>query len=208
MSGFCVDRGLTVHACQPYRARTKGKVESGVKYVKRNAIAGRHFADLEQLQAHLQDWMVKADTRCHGTTHRRPIDLFIEHEAQALRPLHSPCLAVVSQRLRRRVANDCYVDLDTIRYSVPAVLARENVEVQQTGSEVIVWYRGTEVARHLQGRVRHERVTNPSHFKGLIRAKAEVAAVDEGSPKSEQASSLTAYGRDLSYYADVMEASP
>ena len=64
------------------------------------------------------------------------------------------------------------------------------------------------MARHLQGRVRHERVTNPSHFKGLIRAEPVVTAVDEGTPKSEQASSLTAFGRDLSYYADVMEARP
>jgi transposase len=31
-------------ACQPYRARTKGKVECGVKYVKRNVLAGRRFA--------------------------------------------------------------------------------------------------------------------------------------------------------------------
>jgi transposase len=29
--------GFTPRACQPYRAKTKGKVESGVKYVKRNA---------------------------------------------------------------------------------------------------------------------------------------------------------------------------
>jgi transposase len=36
--------GFTPRACQPYRARTKGKVESGVKYVKRNALAGRRFA--------------------------------------------------------------------------------------------------------------------------------------------------------------------
>jgi transposase len=35
--------GFNPHACQPYRARTKGKVESGVKYVKRNALAGRRF---------------------------------------------------------------------------------------------------------------------------------------------------------------------
>ena len=35
--------GYTPRACQPYRARTKGKVESGVTYVKRNALAGRGF---------------------------------------------------------------------------------------------------------------------------------------------------------------------
>ena len=32
--------------CQPYRARTKGKTESGVGYVRRNALAGLAFARL------------------------------------------------------------------------------------------------------------------------------------------------------------------
>ena len=41
--------GFTPHACQPYHPRTKGKVESGVKYVKRNALAGRRFSSWEEL---------------------------------------------------------------------------------------------------------------------------------------------------------------
>ena len=41
---FCRDWDVQPRACQPYRARTKGKIESGVKYVKRNALAGRRFA--------------------------------------------------------------------------------------------------------------------------------------------------------------------
>ena len=41
--------GFTPRACQPYRARTKGKVESGVKYVKRNALAGRRFHSWDEL---------------------------------------------------------------------------------------------------------------------------------------------------------------
>jgi transposase len=36
--------GFQPRACAPYRARTKGKDESGVGYVKKNAIAGRRFA--------------------------------------------------------------------------------------------------------------------------------------------------------------------
>ena len=41
--------GVEVRLCRFYRAQTKGKVESGVKYVKRNALAGRRFRDLEEL---------------------------------------------------------------------------------------------------------------------------------------------------------------
>lgn len=36
-AAFCKDWGVAVAACRPYRARTKGKTESGVGYVKRNA---------------------------------------------------------------------------------------------------------------------------------------------------------------------------
>jgi transposase len=50
---FCKDWGVTPRACGPYRARTKGKTESGVKYVKRNALAQRDFASFEALQRHL-----------------------------------------------------------------------------------------------------------------------------------------------------------
>ena len=69
--------GFSPHACQPYRPRTKGKVESGVKYVKRNALAGRRFASWEELNSWLERWSVEvADLRIHGTTHERPIDRF------------------------------------------------------------------------------------------------------------------------------------
>src|SRR5271166_2402834 len=50
---FCRDRGLTAKACRPRRARTKGKIERGVGYVKHNALAGRLFASFEVLQRHL-----------------------------------------------------------------------------------------------------------------------------------------------------------
>ena len=75
-------------ACAPYRARTKGKDERGVGYVKHNAIAGRRFASWGALEAHLGWWMREvADTRVHGTTGEAPIARFEREERQALRPL-------------------------------------------------------------------------------------------------------------------------
>lgn len=47
---FCRDWSVTPRACAPYRVRTKGKVESRVKYVKRNALAGRQFASFAALE--------------------------------------------------------------------------------------------------------------------------------------------------------------
>jgi transposase len=77
--------GFTPRACQPYRARTKGKVESGVKYVKRNALAGRRFCSWEELNNWLERWSGEvADLRIHGTTHERPIDRFASEQLTPL----------------------------------------------------------------------------------------------------------------------------
>ena len=57
------DWDVQPRACAPYRARTKGKVESGVKFVKRNALAGRTFASFGALEQHLTQWMGEAISR-------------------------------------------------------------------------------------------------------------------------------------------------
>jgi hypothetical protein len=58
-------------ACAPYRARTKGKTENGVGYVKNNAIAGRQFESWATFEAHLDAWTGEvADVRicaCGGS---------------------------------------------------------------------------------------------------------------------------------------------
>ncbi len=59
--------GFRPRACVPYRARTKGKDDNGVRYLKRNAIAGHPFESFGALEAHLAWWMrVIADRRRLG----------------------------------------------------------------------------------------------------------------------------------------------
>ena len=80
--------GFRPRACAPYRARTKGKDERGVGYVKSNAIAGHLFISWSALEAHLDWWMREvADQRIHGATAEAPIERFARDEAAALRPL-------------------------------------------------------------------------------------------------------------------------
>lgn len=47
---FCRYWSVTPRACAPYRARTKGKDERSVGYVKRNAIAGHSFTSIGRRQ--------------------------------------------------------------------------------------------------------------------------------------------------------------
>jgi hypothetical protein len=85
---FAKHWGVRPRACAPYRARTKGKTENGVGYVKKNAIAGRSFASWQAFEAHLDAWTREvADERVHGTTGEAPIARFGRAEASALKPI-------------------------------------------------------------------------------------------------------------------------
>ena len=107
-------------ACAPYRARTKGKDERGVGYVKRNAIAGHAFASWAALEAHLTWWMrAIADVRVHGTTGEPPLVRFERDEAAALRPIAGRPPFRQIRELVRKVQADCAVEIDTNAYSVP-----------------------------------------------------------------------------------------
>jgi hypothetical protein len=97
-------------ACAPYRARTKGKTENGVGYVKKNAIAGRCFGTWEALEAHLDSWTREvAEVRIHGTTGETPISRFVSAEAKALKPTSGVPPFRATRELIRRVGSDCTV---------------------------------------------------------------------------------------------------
>jgi transposase len=197
---FCRDWAVVPRACQPYRARTKGKTESGVKFVKRNAVAGREFISFAALEGHLAAWTEDADGRIHGTTHERPIDRFEREERQTMAPLPARPLIVRQRRLKRRVASDCLVDVDTVRYSVPHRFVRDDVEVLVGDDDVRIFHRGAVVAAHRRSFEPHSRVVDPQHYAGLWRpGRVDTAPVDTAP--------LAALGRSLADYAAIVEES-
>jgi transposase len=85
---FAEHWGFEPRVCRAYRAQAKGKVESGVKYVKRNFLPGRSFIDIVDFTEQLTEWNASiADTRVHGTTHEVPLRRFDRERAHLL-PAH------------------------------------------------------------------------------------------------------------------------
>ena len=193
---FCRDWDIQPRACAPYRARTKGKTEAGVKYVKRNGMADLEFASFAALERHLAEWMVVADERIHGTTHEAPIVRFDRDERAALRPLPVRAFPRREQRLRRRVAHDALVDVDTVRYSVPHRLVRDHVEVVVDEQAVRIFHGASVVATHARSFEPFARVIDPAHYAGLWR----VPTTDEPAAPP----TLALLGRDLTEYAAVV----
>jgi transposase len=157
--------GFRPRACAPYRARTKGKDERGVGYVKNNALAGHEFASMEALEQHLTWWMREiADLHCHGSTGEPPLQRFVRDEASKLKPLNGRPPFRQIRELVRKVHSDCAVEIDTNAYSVPWRLVGESVQVTVSAARVCIFHAGQLVAEHAEATGRHRRLTDPAHF--------------------------------------------
>jgi len=162
--------GFQPRLCRPYRAQTKGKVESGVKYVRRNflcGLQGREPSCLSDLNAQLRAWVWEvANQRVHGTTHeqvavRWKVDQF------SLQPMDGrPPYPYIDDELRK-VARDAYVSWQGSRYSVPWEYAGRSVWVRERGREVEVHYGRERIAIHSQAPRKHVVVTQADHHRGI-----------------------------------------
>ena len=165
-------------ACAPYRARTKGKDERGVGYVKKNAIAGRTFETWSAFEAHLEEWTREiADQRVHGTTGEVPVERFGRAEARALQPIAGIPPFAVARELVRKVQGDCAIEVDGNAYSVPWRLIGESVRVTLADGQLRVTHAGQEVAVHQRCTGRFERRVDPLHFAGVVGCRSKAAVV-------------------------------
>ena len=198
--------GFHARVCRPYRAQTKGKVESGVKYVKRNFLPGRTFRDLEDFNEQLRTWNSKvSDLRIHGTTHQRPIDRFAE-EAGALACTvgHASFLqAMVRERI---VADDWLVSIDANRYSVPWRLIGKTVQVVRAGDHWRISYRGDQVADHVVLEGRHQLSIRPEHGPGATGRNVRRRFADAAPGACVAPATEAVEVRDLAVYEQMLEA--
>lgn len=114
---FVEHYGFEAHFCRAYRPQTKGKIESGVKYVKGNFLPGRRFKKLAHLNHEREKWIVEvADERIDGTTHQRPSQRFLEEKLLLINRAQ-PYVYVLA--IQRKVSQDSMVSFANNRYSVP-----------------------------------------------------------------------------------------
>lgn len=165
---FAKHWGFSPRACAPYRARTKGKTERGVGYVKKNAIAGRRFESWAAFEAHLAEWERDiANARIHGTTGEAPIVRFRRDEAHRLAPLADRAPFGALREVSRMVSNECAVEIDSNFYSVPWRLIGERVAVTIAAGMIRIRHGAREVAAHTVTPGRRQRIIAPEHLEGV-----------------------------------------
>jgi transposase len=160
--------GFTPRACRPYRARTKGKDERMVGYIKQHFfVRYRSFENWAHLNQLAERWLAEeADLRVQSTVKEVVAERF-ERERPHLRPL--PAQRYDTSYLEiRKVAWDAYIDVRGNRYSVPADLVGQTVTVRiGVDGNLRVYHQEHLVAHHHLQTAQHGWVTVPEHHAPL-----------------------------------------
>ena len=164
---FARHYGFTIAPCNVARANEKGRVESGVGYVKKNFLRGLELTEFGAIQAAAEVWLdATANVRIHGETHQRPVDLFAQEQPH-LQPLPQNRYDVACTTTAR-ASSQFRITLDTNRYSVPAAYAHRRVTVKAYPDRVCIYFDAELIARHQRSYWRRQDIEDHEHAKSLI----------------------------------------
>lgn len=198
MLRFAHHYGFQPRACQPYRAKTKGRVERAVSYLRHNFFYGRRFHDLEDVNKQLEKWLLEtANIRIHGTTNETPADR-LKQEVTQLKPLPvDNYIPVIT--LGRRLSPDGFVSYNGNGYSVPEGVNSPKISVEATLQEVRLYQDGNLLAIHPVLKGRRERRLAPGHHRS---PKATLQQCDLSSGSTDEY--IEVERRPLEIYEEVL----
>jgi transposase len=156
--------GFTPKACRPYRARTKGKDERMVGYIKQNFFERyRAFDSWAHLNQLAEQWLAQeADQRLQGTVHE-VVAVRFAREQGTLGPLPASRYDTAYHQTRQ-VAWDGYIEVRGNRYSVPGQLVGRVVTIRVSLDDSVRVYDGEKLVAHHQLRSAAQGwVTVPDH---------------------------------------------
>ncbi|MDP8974683.1 MAG: IS21 family transposase [Actinomycetota bacterium] len=205
--------GFHPEACAIGAGNQKGSVESLVKWVQGNFLAGRSFVDDTDLAQQAAEWVAEANQRPSSATGDPPV-LRLAAEAQrggALPPTaHDYGLLLTS-----RVTRESLVPVEGNAYSVPLGHVGAPVTVRLHCERVVIWRDTVCLTEHRRAPAgAQRRVIEPAHFTALFgrKPRAQVmlyrqALLDLGEPATSYLTEVSCRRRDrlrtevLSIYA-------
>jgi transposase len=164
---FANHHGFTIVPCAVGKGNEKGRVESGVGYVKKNFLSGLDIPDFNALNPAVIHWLnTVANVRRHGQTGKRPVDRFQrERQAMIKLPPHAYDIATIDQV---RASRQFRVAVDGNRYSVPAEYAGALLTLKAYPDRICIYHREKMIARHVRTYDRQQDIELPDHPKALL----------------------------------------
>ena len=171
---YALSCSFTPRACWTYDAESKGKVESVVKYVRRNFFYGLEFNGFTDLNCQALDWCNnRANTRVHGTTGQVPWQR-LDDERNYMRPLTALSLPFVLES--RYATRTGLISVEGNQYSVPSMWARKRVQFRRYEShlELLDGQDTVDAIKLVYGRGR--RIIRDEHYPAHERARERTTA--------------------------------
>lgn len=199
--GFCeyaIHRSFAPDPARTYRPKDKPKVENAAKYVVRRFYKGAEFVSLEDMRARARQWCLEvAGRRDHGTTRRRPLEVFEAEERHTLNPYDGIPYETPHWQIAK-VQKDRHVRADSVLYSVPSDLNLQGklVEVRLTRTLARIYYRSVLIKTHPR-KDEGGRATDPDDVEP---EKRDYAARDPEIVRRKAA----AMGEAVAFYAEAL----
>src|SRR5712691_10150583 len=198
MSAFAERYGFRFAAHELGDANRSARVERPFWFIERNFLAGRSFADWQDLNQQARQWCDRVNATYKKHLRAVPRELFAM-EQQHLRPL--PVWVPDVYRLHERMVDvEGYVTVNTNRYSVPVDWIGRRVEVRETSSKIEIQLD----ARHL---VTHQRVAEAEHRHIMLAEHRPPRGVKRPDPHPEEAQILKAVPEIAGYVAELKKNS-
>jgi len=167
---YATAAGFYIRACEGYDPESKGKVESGVKYVKQNGLYGESFADWKSLETYMADWLdTIANKRVHGTTGQQPWTHYEHEEKVKMQSYLTPtCLqhkAMAGET--RQVDKTSLLSWQSNKYSVPMAYQSAKVGVSAEAGQLLIkdLASGEQIAEHSISLEKGQIIKNTHHYR-------------------------------------------
>lgn len=172
-------------------------VERGFHYIENNFYPGRSFASVEDCNAQLRNWCETVNHSHRKRLHAKPTELFaVEQPVLKPLPAHIP---EIYELHRRHVDVHGFVCVHTNRYSVPAALIGQQLDVRETKDRIRVFRGHQLVADHdRQEPGAQRRILHPDH--NAISRSRHVPP-----PPSPQEQQLRHAGPELAALVDALQ---
>jgi transposase len=141
-------RGFAVDPARIRSPRDKPRVERCVSYARSNFFAGEQFRDIDDCRVRAEQWCAEvAGMRTHGTTRRRPAEVFGTDEQPKLRPAPDGAFDIPTW-VHPKVAPDRHVQIGKALYSVPGELVGRRLDARVDARTVKLYWRGELIKVH------------------------------------------------------------
>ena len=174
---YATSAGFNIRACEGYDPESKGKVESGVKYVKGNCLYGETFENPLALTEHVTHWLnAVANIRIHATTGKPPQHHYDEQERARMQAYLSPACVHPDghQHLTRKADKTGLISYQANKYSVPMAYQRIQVGISTAEGQLLIFdaLSGDEIARHVLSTGKGKIIKNNNHYRDLLQTIA------------------------------------